>query len=132
MATRMPGKKFQAGKKMTHLFPIHHKTLKRREREDGKALEKAADRVVAKSFENSRTIRCVNLIGLFFNWVASMANQSENGWHFIYYWVASIEIPVGKWVEFSRFSVSSLVFSILPLLSSVFVRRVFWVYVWSV
>ena len=67
MATKTPGKKFQAGKRMAHLFPNHHETLKRREKEDGKALEKiAADRVVAKSLENSRTNRCVNLTGLFF------------------------------------------------------------------
>ena len=69
MATKTPGKKFQAGKRMAHLFPNHHETLKRSEREDGKALEKvhvAADRVVAESLENSRTKRCVNLMGLFF------------------------------------------------------------------
>ena len=67
MATKMPGKKFQAGKRMAHLFPNHHETLKRREKEDGKALEKvAADRVVAESLENSRTNRCINLMGLFF------------------------------------------------------------------
>ena len=66
MATKTPGKKFQAGKRMAHLFPNHHETLKRSEREDGKALEKvAADRVVAESLENSRTYRCVNLMGLF-------------------------------------------------------------------
>ena len=68
MATKTPGKKFQAGKRMAHLFPKanHHQTLKRSEREDGKALVKvAADRVVAESLENSRTNRCVNLIGLF-------------------------------------------------------------------
>ena len=51
---------------MAHLFPNHHETLKRSEREDGKALEKvAADRVVAESLENSRTNCCVNLMGLF-------------------------------------------------------------------
>ena len=66
MATKTPGKKFQAGKRMAHLFPNHHETLKRSEREDGKALEKvAADRVVAESLENSRTNSCVNLMGLF-------------------------------------------------------------------
>ena len=68
MATKTPGKKFQAGKRMAHLFPkaSHHKTLKRSEREDGKALVKvAANRVVAESLENSRTNRCVNLTGLF-------------------------------------------------------------------
>ena len=67
MATKTPGKKFQAGKRMAHLFPNHHETLKRSEREDGKALEKvaAADRVAAESLENSRTNRCVNLMGLF-------------------------------------------------------------------
>ena len=66
MATKTPGKKFQAGKRMAHLFPNHHETLKRSEREDGKALEKvAADRVVAESLENSITNRCVNLMGLF-------------------------------------------------------------------
>ena len=41
-------------------------TLKRSEREDGKALEKVVDGVVAKSLENSRTNRCINLMGLFF------------------------------------------------------------------
>ena len=66
MATKTPGGKFQAGKRMAHLFPNHHETLKRREREDGKALEKVADRVVAESLENSRSNRCVNLMGLFF------------------------------------------------------------------
>ena len=30
---------------MAHLFPNHHETSKRSEREDGKALEKVADRV---------------------------------------------------------------------------------------
>ena len=50
---------------MAHLFPNHHKTLKRSEREDGKALEKVADRVVAESLENSWTNRSVNLMGLF-------------------------------------------------------------------
>ena len=65
----MPGKKFQASKRMAHLFSNHHKTLKRSEREDGKALEKVADRVVAESLENSRTNRCVNLMGLFFFYV---------------------------------------------------------------
>ena len=65
MATKTPGKKFQAGKRMAHLFPNHHEMLKRSEQEDGKALEKvAADRVVAESLENSRTNRCVNLMGL--------------------------------------------------------------------
>ena len=66
MATKTPGKKFQAGKRMAHLFPNHHETLKRSEREDGKALKKVADRVVAVSLENSRTNRCVNFMGLFF------------------------------------------------------------------
>ena len=67
MATKTPGKKFQAGKRIAHLFPNHHETLKRSEREDGKALSKvAADRVVAESLENSRTNRCVNLMVLFF------------------------------------------------------------------
>ena len=66
MATKTLGKKVQAGKRMAHLFPNHYETLKRSEREDGKALEKvAADRVVAESLENSRTNRCVNLMGLF-------------------------------------------------------------------
>ena len=65
MATKTPGKKFQAGKRMAHLFPNHHETLKRSEREGGKALEKAADRVVAESLENSRTNRYVNLMRLF-------------------------------------------------------------------
>ena len=66
MATKTPGKKLQAGKRMAHLFPNHHDTLKRSEREDGKALEKVADRVVAESLENSRTNRCVNLMFLCF------------------------------------------------------------------
>ena len=66
MATKTPGKKLQAGKIMTHLFPNHHKTLKKSEREGGKAPEKVADRVVAESLENSRTNRCVNLMGLLF------------------------------------------------------------------
>ena len=67
MTTKTPGKKFQVGKRMAHLFPNHHKTLKRSEQQDGKALEKvAADRVVAESLENSRANRCVNLMGLFF------------------------------------------------------------------
>ena len=65
MATKTPGEKFQAGKRMAHLFPNHHETLKRSEREDGKAQEKVADRVVAESLENSRTNRCLNLMGLF-------------------------------------------------------------------
>ena len=60
MATKTPGKKFQAGKRMAHLFPNHHETLKY-----GKALEKVAVRVMAESLENSRTNRCVNLMGLF-------------------------------------------------------------------
>ena len=52
---------------MAHLFPNHHETLKRSEREDGKAqLEKVVDGVAAESLENSRTNRCVNLMGLFF------------------------------------------------------------------
>ena len=58
-------KKIQASKKMAHLFPNHHETLKRSEREGKKALEKVADRVVAQSLENSRTNLCVNLMGLF-------------------------------------------------------------------
>ena len=45
MATKTPRKKFQAGKRIEHLFPKHHETSKRSEREDGKALEKVADRV---------------------------------------------------------------------------------------
>ena len=61
--------KFQAGKRMAHLFPNHHETLGRSERDDGKVLEKVADRVVAESLENSRTNRCVNLMGLFFLFV---------------------------------------------------------------
>ena len=65
MTTKTQGKKFQAGKRMAHLFPNHHETLKRSEREDRKALEKVADRVVAESLENSRTNRCVNLMKLF-------------------------------------------------------------------
>ena len=66
MATKPPGKKLQAGKRMAHLLPNHHETLKRSEREGGKALEKVADLVVAESLENSRTNRCINLMGLFF------------------------------------------------------------------
>ena len=66
MAKKRRGKKIQAGKRMAHLFPNHHKTLKRSEQEDGNALEKvAADRVVVESLENSRTDRCLNLMGLF-------------------------------------------------------------------
>ena len=61
-----PGKKFQAGERMPHLFPIHHETLKRKEREGGKALETVADRVVAESLENLRTNRRVNLTGGWF------------------------------------------------------------------
>ena len=45
------GKKFQAGKRMVHLFPNHHETFKRSEREGRKALEKVTDRVVAESLE---------------------------------------------------------------------------------
>ena len=30
---KRPGENFQAGKRMAHLFPIPHETLKRRERE---------------------------------------------------------------------------------------------------
>ena len=55
MPTKTPRKKFQADKRMSHLFPDHHQTLKRSEREDGKAPEKVADRVVAESLEDSRT-----------------------------------------------------------------------------
>ena len=51
---------------MAHLFPNHHETLKKSEREGGKALEKLANRVVAKSLENLRTNRGVNLTGLLF------------------------------------------------------------------
>ena len=64
MATKKPGKKNQARKSTAHLFPNHHDTLKKSEREGGKALEKIADRVVAESLENSRTNHCVNLMGL--------------------------------------------------------------------
>ena len=67
MATKTPGKKFQADKRMANLFPNHHETLKRNKREGGKALEKIADRVVAESLENSRTNHWVNLMGLFFS-----------------------------------------------------------------
>ena len=35
-ATKTPTKSFQAGKRMAHLFPIHHETLKRKDREAGK------------------------------------------------------------------------------------------------
>ena len=71
MATKTPGRgggggKFQAGKRTAHLFPNHNETLKRSEREGGKAVEKVADRVVAESLKNSRTKRCVNLMGLLF------------------------------------------------------------------
>ena len=67
MATKTPGKKFQAGQRLAHLFPIHHETFKRKERET----EKVANRVVAESFENSRKVslsqrHCVNFIGCFF------------------------------------------------------------------
>ena len=67
MATETPGKNFQAGKRMPHLFPIHHETLKRKEWEAGKGLEKVANRVVAESFKNSRKVsfsqrRCRNLM----------------------------------------------------------------------
>ena len=65
MATKTPGKKLQAGKRMPRLFPSHHETLKRSELEGGKALEKVSYRVVAESSENSRTNLCVNLMGLF-------------------------------------------------------------------
>ena len=65
MATKTPGKKFQAGKRMAHLFPNHYETLKRSEREGGKALEKVPDPVVAESLENSRTNRCVNSMRVF-------------------------------------------------------------------
>ena len=56
---------------MAHLFPIHHETLKIKERETGKSLEKVANRIVAESFENSTKVsfsqrRCVNLMGLVF------------------------------------------------------------------
>ena len=52
---------------MARLFPNHHETLKRSEREDGKAqLKKVVDGVMAESLENSRTNRCVNLMGLVF------------------------------------------------------------------
>ena len=64
MATKTPGKKFQAGKRMAHLFPNHHETLKRSEREDGSG--KALYRLVAASSENSRTNCCINVMALFF------------------------------------------------------------------
>ena len=67
MATKTPGKKFQAGKRMAHLFWNHHEMLMRSEQEGGKALENVADRVVAESLENSRTNCCVDLMGLFFS-----------------------------------------------------------------
>ena len=55
------------GRQKNNLFPNHHETLERNEREDGKALEKvAADRIVTENLENSRTNCCVNLMGLFF------------------------------------------------------------------
>ena len=53
MATKTPGGKIQAGKGIAHLFPSHHETLKRSDREGGKALEKVADRAVVESLENS-------------------------------------------------------------------------------
>ena len=74
MATKTPGKKLQAGKRMAHLFPNHHDTLKRSEREGGKALEKVADRVVAESLENSRTNRCVNLMWLLLKVFITLRN----------------------------------------------------------
>ena len=49
------------------------------------------------------------------------------------YWVASMATPVGKWVDLVVvFSASGKIFPIPPLLSNVFVRRVFSAYVWSV
>ena len=67
MEAKTPGKKFQDGKRMAHLFPNHHETLKRSEREDREVqLGKVVDEVVAESLENSRTNRCVNLMGQFF------------------------------------------------------------------
>ena len=71
---------------MAHFFPIHHETLKKKEREAGKGLEKVANRVVAESFENSRKVgfsqrRCVNLMGLSFlkcfNYTTNFLVQNE-------------------------------------------------------
>ena len=73
MTTKTPGKKFQASKRKEHLFPSHHTTLKRSEREDGKALEKVhvvADQVVAESLEKPRTNSCVNL-----NFITKVQNE---------------------------------------------------------
>ena len=75
MATKTPGKKLQAGKIMAHLFPNRHETLKKSERESGKALEKVADRVVAESLESSRTNRCVNLTGGCFYYSTNLSSK---------------------------------------------------------
>ena len=54
-------------------------------------------------------------------------SQSENG--LVFYWVASMAIPVGKWVGFVRFiffsffSVSVKVLPVNSLVSGVFVHR---------
>ena len=53
MATKNTREKnSRPAKRMADLFPNHHDRLKRNEREDGKALEKVVDRVVAESLEN--------------------------------------------------------------------------------
>ena len=54
MATKTTGKNVQAGKRMAHLFPNHHETLKRSEREDEKALEKHT----LLNLKNSQLLSC--------------------------------------------------------------------------
>ena len=71
MATKTLGKIFHASKRMAHLFPIRHETLKRKGQEAGKGLEKVANQVVAESFENARKVgfsqrRCVKFNGVGF------------------------------------------------------------------
>ena len=71
MATNTPGNILQAGKRMAHLFPIPHRTLKKKERETGKGPEKVVNRVMTNSSENSREAsfsqrHYVNLMGLSF------------------------------------------------------------------
>ena len=48
--------KFPGRQKNGTYIPIHHETLKRKEREAGKGLKKVANRVVDESFENSRKV----------------------------------------------------------------------------
>ena len=84
MATKTPGKKFQAGKRMAHLFPNQHETLKKSEHEGGKALEKVADRVVAESLENSRTNRCVNFMRLLFKKCFYYSTNLSSKWMHVF------------------------------------------------